>query len=445
MDNVSNPSDPIPNAPVSRDTKVWILVYIFGLVFLQGLVVNHLSVLLPVLKDALQLDDVAIGKTASFAFAAGMPALFLSGYVTEWIRPKLSGVFAVVSMGSGCIVMGTATSHVGVIVGIMITHFGLGWVLSIHSAVIANVFPKSRQRLFFLVMAMLAVGAIFGPPLIGEALNRVAPTAWGTVYVWLGIALWGLIGVLLLVCGRRIAHLGYQAGAAERRGRSSPAQSEQNVAERIAQTLASGVFNRPALYLLGLIVVLDNLASMNVFSWLGIMVTNRFSARPHEIGYLTSTMAMGVLVGRIFMAAFVSGRISDRKLLGYSYGLAMLLFMAMLFAPSMNMVYALYFMMSFFMSAQSAATYAIGAAKLKERAAVGIPIADGIGALGSLAAPLVMGYLAKQVSLDRALWLIPVFGFMLTFVCLAWEWIEKRIQRDDQGEAKYKAHVEMNK
>jgi len=282
----------------------------------------------------------------------------------------------------------------------------------------------------FLIMAMLAVGAIFGPPLIGKALNSVPPTEWGTVYVWLGIAILSLLGVLLLVCGRRIAYLGYQAGAAERRGRPSPARSEQNVAEKVAKTLASGVFNRPALYLLGLIVILDNLAAMNVFSWLGIMAKNRFSAGPDEIGYLTSVMAMGVLVGRIFMAAFVSGKISDRKLLGYSYGLAMLLFMVMLIAPSMIMLYALYFMMSFFMSAQSAATYAIGADKLKERAALGIPIADGIGGLGSLDAPLIMGYLANQVSLDRALWLIPIFGFTLTFVCLAWEWIEKRIQRD---------------
>ena len=410
---------------IPKDTKVWMLVYIFGLVFIQGLMVNHITVLLPVLKDAFGLDDPAIGTTASLAFAGGLPALFLSGYVTEWIKPKLSGVLAVALMGTGCIVMGIAASHAGVIVGIMILHFGLNWILAVHSAVISECFPQSRQRLFLLVMAMLAVGAIIGPPAIGEAMDRVDTTAWGTVYIWLGFILWGLLAVLLCVCGRRITPLNFGAPSVGRRVRAVRGASEQSFAQRMTGLLASGVFNRPALYLLGLIVVLDNLATMNVVAWLGVFATNKFAARPDAIGYLSSIMAMGVLTGRIVMAAFVSGRISDRKLLGISYGIAMIMFMAMLGAPSFTVLYGLYFIMAFFISAQSATTYAIGADKLKDRAAAGIPIADGIGAIGSLAAPLIMGYLANQVGLDRALWLIPLFGFMLTFVALGWELVDK--------------------
>ena len=85
----------------------------------------------------------------------------------------------------------------------------------------------------------------------------------------------------------------------------------------------------------------------------------------------------------------------------------------------------LYFVMSFFMSAQSAATYAIGADKLGDRAAVGIPLVDGVGSLGSMAAPLMMGSIAEYIGLDRALWLVPLFGLMLSAVSLGWEWLDK--------------------
>ena len=149
---------------------------------------------------------------------------------------------------------------------------------------------------------------------------------------------------------------------------------------------------------------------INVLSWLGVMDKDRFGASPIEVGILSLLMAMAVLIGRVFMAYFVSGRVSDRKLLGLCYGFSMLFFCAMLFAPSMNILYVLYFIMSFFMSAQAAATYAIDTEKLGERLAVGIPMIDDLGSLGSIVAPLVMGSLAIQVGLDRALWLVPAFA-----------------------------------
>jgi len=432
MSSTSNPSEnpcePSERTPLSDGSRVWVLVYIFGLVFFQGLLVNHLTVLFPVIKKAFDLDNEAIGQIASLAFAGGMPALFLSGYVTEWIRPRLSGTVAVGAMVAGCIVIGTANSLGGVVAGIMITQFGVYWVLAVHSSVIANMFAESRQRLFFLIMAMLAVGAIFGPPLIGVTLDQIPASEWGSVYVWMGIGLLGLFALLQLVCGRRIAPLSFRSGVAERRNRPRISQDDQTIVTRIVRVIGSGVFNRPALYILGLIVILDNLATMNIISWVGIIANERFGAGSSDVGFLSSAMAAGVLVGRIFMATFVSGKISDRKLLGYSYGLAMLLFMFMLIAPSMFMLYAMYFMMSFFIAAQSATTYAIGADKLKDRAAVGIPIVDGIGSLGSLCAPLIIGYLSRPelLGLDRALWLIPFFGFLLMIVSIGWEWVETR-------------------
>ena len=413
----------------SPQASPWLLVYIFGLVFIQGLLVNHIAVLMPVLEEAFELDENQLGRTASLAFASTFLPLFLSGYVTEWIRPKWSGALAVVVMGVGCIVMGTATSLPIVLLGLVILQFGIPWILAVHSAVISEHFAESRQRLFFCVMGMLALGAIFGPPAIGEAIERVTAresfAAWGKVYLWLGIFLLSLLAVLLLVCGRRIAPLATRAsreGADERKETTNEAS---NTIQRMWDFVGSGIFNRPAFYLLGLMVVFDNLATVNILTWLGVMAKDRFGVGPREIGFLTSLMAVGVLSGRILMAIFVSGRISDRKLLGLSYGLAMFVVMGMIVAPSMMVLYVLYFLMAFFMSAQSAATSAIGAEKLKDRAAVGIPLVDGVGSLGSLAAPLIMGSFAVQFGLMRAMWMIPAFGLMLSVISLGWEWLDK--------------------
>ena len=103
----------------------------------------------------------------------------------------------------------------------------------------------------------------------------------------------------------------------------------------------------------------------------------------------------------------------------------MLAFMGMLIAPSMTVLGVLYFLMAFSMSAQAAATYAIGADKLGKRAAVGIPVIDGFGQLGGVVAPGMMGWIAYRIGLGRALWLVPLFGFMLVVVCLGWEWTDK--------------------
>lgn len=414
---------PVNDNPVQANP--WLLVYTFGLVFFQGLLVNHSTVLLPVLKDVYSLDEAALGRMASLAFASALPALLISGYVTEWLRPKRSGILAVVLMGTGCLAMGMSRSFAMVIGGLMVLQFGINWVLAVQSSIIAGFFPQLRQRLFFLAMAMLAMGAIFGPPAIGWAIERVTANdslaAWGTVYVWLGGLVWGLLALLLLVCGGRLAPIAGQPGGAQQ---SFRVRRGQSLGKRLKKLFVSGVFNRPAFYLLGLIVLFDNLAAINILTWVGVMAQERFDATPVKIGYLSSLMAMGVVLGRIFMATFVSGRISDRKLLGYSYGIAMLIFMFMLITPSMNMLYVLYFLMSVFISAQSATTYAIGADKFGERAAIGIPLVDGVGSLGSLAAPLIMGMFAVWFSLDYALWMIPVFGFMLVMITLGWEWFD---------------------
>ena len=411
--------------------KGWLLYYVFGMVFIQGLVVNHMSVLQPLLRESLDLTSLQQGQMAAFGFGGYLAASFISGYITEWLRPRLSGAIAVVLMALGAFIMSLSPTYAVVLLGITIFGMGMFWILAVHSFVVTSYFSESRQKIFLYLMATLALGAIVGPRFIGNALELATdhgtdPIAWQGVYVWLAVALLVMFTILVAVGGRHLAPLGMRAASPTFKPTSAlDEDAGGSTIRKIVKILGSGVFNRGALYMLGLIVIFDNLASMNILVWIGQFATDKFNAGPATNGNLMATMAFGCLVGRLFMGAFITGKISDRKLLGVSYGLAMVMFMFMLSAPSLILLFVLYFVMSFFISAQSATTYAIGADKLGDRAAAGIPIADGIGAIGAMAAPWFMGYLALQVGLERALWLVPVFGFMLAFFVIGWELIEK--------------------
>jgi len=411
--------------------KGWLLYYVFGMVFIQGLVVNHMSVLQPLLKTSLDLSSIQQGQMAAFSFGGYLAASFISGYVTEWLRPRLSGAVAIALMALGAFIMTVSSEYAVVVIGITIFGMGMFWILPVHSSVVTGYFPESRQKIFLYLMATLAGGAMIGPRFIGNALelatdHGATPIAWQGIYAWLAVALLILFTILIAVGGRHLAPLGMKAASPTFKPESVLEEdAEQNVIRKATKILGSGVFNRGALYMLGLIVIFDNLASMNILTWIGQFATDKFKAGPATTGNLMATMAAGCLVGRLFMGSFITGRISDRKLLGISYGLAMVMFMFMLKSPGIGLLFVLYFVMSFFISAQSATTYAIGAEKLKDRAAAGIPIADGIGAIGAMAAPWFMGYLADHVGLEKALWLVPIFGFMLTFFVIGWELVEK--------------------
>ena len=181
--------------------------------------------------------------------------------------------------------------------------------------------------------------------------------------------------------------------------------------------------------MLGLIVILDNLASMNILTWTPTYAKEQFEGvTDADTGFLMSMMAAGVLSGRVLLAFFITGKFSDRRLLGVCYALSMVMFMGMLLVPSFWMLVVGWFMMSFFMSVQAATTYAIGSEKFKGKAGVAIPIADGIGTIGALIGPPLLGWYADLTGgkIGPALWIVPLFGFALAAVAIGWEVYEKK-------------------
>ena len=111
----------------------------------------------------------------------------------------------------------------------------------------------------------------------------------------------------------------------------------------------------------------------------------------------------------------------------------MVMFMGMLLVPAYWMLCVGWFMMSFFISVQAATTYAIGTEKFKGKAGVAIPIADGIGTIGALAGPPLLGWYADMTGgkIGPALWVVPIFGFALAAVAIGWELIEKKSAPED--------------
>lgn len=420
---------------MTRINQIWALIFVFIVVFLQGSMINLTSIILPTLGEVFKLDMESQGRLQSFGVGGMMVSLFLGGIVTRSIGARLAGVSAITLMGAGAMVMAKALSYELVLVAMFVMGLGIQLVLSVHSWVVSAYFYEQRQRLFLLIMAMMAVGAMVGPYLFGVALDYVGPDHWQRVYLNLALILWTITALIVSIGWRRLADLGRRSVQVCETGSEALDESKTAVSgESTIQFLFSHILRRGALYLLGLIVIFDNLAMWSASTWMPTLAQETFDVDASHKGSLMSIFAGGVLLGRLLMATFLAGKVSDYKLLGYSYGASMLMFMLLLTAPTYLMLVVAWFLVGLFMSAQAAMTYAIAVRKFKGAAGIAIPIADGIGSLAMFVGPPLFGSIAdaKGEGIRAALWLVPVFGFLLSAISLGWEWVDNRTRQKPQ-------------
>jgi AAHS family 3-hydroxyphenylpropionic acid transporter len=407
---------------VTPTERRWVCFFLFALVFIQGLVMNLTPLILPTLEDVLRLNKSQLGLFSSAGVVGMMLALFVGGYVVQILRPIRSGTLAVIIMGCGAVLMAYAPSYPIVLLAAFVLSVGTSWIVAVQSAIVTTFFFKRRQRMYFLVLAFMAAGAMVGPWVFTFFLERVGQQRWQLVYLGGALALWILIGLILMIGGKSLIVL-------KRQPAPDPTDvSRPSASEGFLQTLFHHVLNRPTIYLLGLIVICDNLAMMSVLTWTPTLAQERFGVGDQQTGAMMSLMAASVLFGRVLMAALATGRIADRFLLGGCYALSMLCFMLMLMSPSFTVMLVMWAAMSFFVAAQGPATYAIGSSEFKGRAGIAIPIADGIGTLGSMLGPPLLGYYSDLThgGLLAALWIVPIFGFGVTLVSIVWELIKRQ-------------------
>jgi MFS family permease len=403
----------------------WIVLFIFSLVCVQGFTINLMPLMFGTIARTFDITLQQQGQLQTAFSMGGASALLISGYVTEWLRPRRSGALALIMGGAGAILLGLAPGYLFVLAAAVVMGLGNQWILAVYSSIITQHFPHIRQRMFTWTLAVFAFSATLSPYVLGRLLKEVPD--WHVIFIGYGLLLWVWLATIFLIGGKRLEILGEPAPARE--GEAPAGERPAGVLEtlRAFRTfLTAGLFNKSALWLIGLIVILDQLAAGNIIAWTPRFFELRHGVATDEAGLLLSASAAGVCLGRLFLAAFVAGKLPDRVLLGISYGGAMLTYALLLVVPSYPVAVVLMGLNGALLGAQAPTCYSLAAAKFGDRAATAIPLTDGIGTVGGLFGPTLIGFAGDRAGLGTALWSIPVLGSLLVVLVFAWERWEKR-------------------
>ena len=407
-----------------------LLIFIFVMAFQQGVTINLLPVLFESFAETFRLDFQQRGQIQSFFSVGVMVALFASGFVTERIAARRSALLALGLSGLGSILVAMAPDFLLLRLGAAVMGMGTLWALSVTSATIAAHFAPHSQRLFMWTMAVFAAtgtGAPYGLGHLVSFLEVWRPILFGVgLYLWVsGVAVallfWGSLGNT----GLRVRLPGSPPGprpAGDSAGKATPWETCAGWLTGLFRRYRSSLLGQAALLLIGFLVVLDNLAAGNIVTWTPNLCQIRFGGDTALAGEIMSANAFGYLVGRIILGLFLTGRYSDRVLLGLCYAGGMLAYSLLLWVPDPRMAMAMMVLQGVFLSAQAPTVYSLASTRFADRAGTAVPLVDAIGSIGAIAGPSLMGWAAQQMGgLERALWLIPLTGCLLIAISLGWE------------------------
>lgn len=410
----------------TRQDRGTLAAFIFSLVTVQGLTVNLMPVLFGTVARTFDVTLRQQGQLQSVFLAGGMIALLISGYVTEAVGAKRSGIVAVAFVGIGGLLLGLATGYFEVLAGAFVMGVGNYWILAAYSAVITAQFGDVRQRMFMWATAAFAGSATMSTTVFGYLVE--ATPQWNVVFFAFVGVVWTWFAVFLVVYRDRLRVLS-QPAQVERTSDASSDDGSVAWLQRMATFLTGGIFSRGTFWLLGLLWILESLTAGSIVAWTGRFFQLEYQITDYQVGLIVSASAAGVFVGRLLMGTFISGRFSERNVMGTCFAGGMLLYALILLIPSYSAGMTLMFLNGALIAAQAPTMYALAAAKFGRRASTVIPLVSAIGNMGGLLGPLLVGELADYYGLYAVLWLVPAIGAVFVVIVLAWEVVDRRLVR----------------
>lgn len=397
-------------------------IYLFSLVALQGLSVNLMPLLFGTVAETFEANLRQQGQLQSFFLGGGILGLLVSGFVTERIGARRSGMVAMELLGAGSLILGLSDAYAQLLVAATVIGLGNFWILAVYSSLITDHFADNRQRMFMFATAAFAASATLGSIFLGQ-LMEVLPD-WRMVFIGAAglIVVW--MAAFFVPARRKLAVL----DRVEKLPRSESPRKAAGPAQRPRRAFAflfDGLFNRGAFWLLATLVVLDVVAAGNIVAWTARFFQTQYDVGSDQAGLILGLSAAGVFAGRMVMGTFISGRVGDRPLLGICYAAGIIMYGLILIIPSYKLGLILVFLNGAFIAAQAPTMYAITSAKFGRRATTAIPIIDAIGITGGFATPAIVGALADRFGLGTVLWFIPALGFILVVIVFAWDILDK--------------------
>jgi len=399
--------------PPSRNGLVAIL---FGLAVIQGLVINLMPIMYPTIGREFGLTKAQTGLVGTWFFIGYTVALVITGYLVNYLGAKRVAIGGMVVAGGGEVLFSLANSYGLVLVAAALMGMGIAPLVAVYAAIISAKFSDIRQRMFMLTYGVFAGFAALGTFVVGGLVETIS---YRLVFIALGLFIWGWVALVFAVFGRA---LDPEVGKARIRAGEKRETAIRQSLRTFVEFLSTGVLTRGALYMLGFIVILDNLSNGDFMHWISTLFEEVYAVG--NVGMALTVGALGVLFFRMAMGAFPPGWISDRILLGLCYGIAMITFIVLLVLQPANplVAYVLVFVSFGFTGAQAPTTYSIATAKFGARAPAAIPLVDVIGNIGMFTVPWLGGRIADITGDQwKAMWLIPVAGFALVITVLLWE------------------------
>jgi MFS family permease len=403
-------------------------VFLFGLAVLHGLVVNLMPVMFSSMEATFQADKARQALLKSYFFGGSAVALVAAGYATQYFGVRRTCILLAFLAGSGAVAFGLAPTYSLVLAATAVLAIGIAPLAAIYAAIIAAHFHKSRQRMYMLTYALLAVSATIATTALGALLDRLG--RYQEVFLGLGIVIWVSMAALLAIGWQA---LGRQAEAAA----GAPVQQDlptggESVSPglllRVWAFLGSGVFTRGALYLMCALMIFDYLFASNMLAWTPTFFEGRYGSSKLLAGSALSASSAGVAVGRMLMAAFPPGKVADRVLLAGCYAGGVICFglMILLQLPYPVSLF-LMFVSGGFIAAQAPTMGSLAVAKFGDRAPIAVPIYEAVGTLAGIFGPPVVGYFADRTGqLEAILLLVPAAGLALAAVAGGWEFYDRR-------------------
>jgi MFS family permease len=417
------PSEPVAAASAPgarRPERMQLMALLFGLAFIHGLALNLMPVLFPTLGAEFGVAKAQQGLLQT-AFTSGtIIVLIAAGYLINYFGARHVARAVTLLIGLGAILFGLAPYYALVLCGAMLMGMGTATLVPVYAAVITARFADMRQRMYMWTFAVLAGSATVSTALAGALVKRFS---YHVVFVAFGLLIWVWVAALLAVAGGALDP-GIGRVQARATGPAGGAGSARHLASFL-RFLADGLLNRAALYALGLVVILDTLASGNLLAWAPSYFGETYGLG--NVGVVLSASSAGVFIGRMVMGVLPSDRIPDRVLLGFCYAGAMVAFgLILLLRPGMYVALGLIALNGALVAAQSPLTYSIASAKFGDRAPAAIPLVDAIGNFGALLGPPLVGLMADRAGeLKAVMGFIPLCGFALVALLFIWELVDR--------------------
>jgi CP family cyanate transporter-like MFS transporter len=380
-----------------------ILIFIYSLALLQGLTIMLMPPLFRRVGAAFGVGMARQGQLQSAFYFGALIVGLGGGILFDRLGAKRAAVGAILLIGIGACVMGTAPSHPVVIAGCVLFGMGNGWLSVVFAAPVALRFNERRQKIFTWAMLFLAVGGMIGPYLLSFVLER-APS-WRSVLLGLG--------GLLLAGGVLFAAVRTPVLDTIRRS------SERREGSYFAVLRRGRLGRSPQLFLL------HGVSGGILVAWVGRLYPDRLSISDERAALLLSVNAAGFFIGRLILGIWLAGKLPDRVLLGICAGGGAIAYVLVVVGYSYTLALVVMCGFGMLMSGDAPSIHSFVARQFASSAALAFAAVQTMGALGSSAGPWFTGWLGETYGLHRAIWFGPLFLSSLCVMSFGWELVDR--------------------